>query len=80
MPDAQVNTLQEEAERPEELTNQIRVRAYQLFEARGCEHGHDIEDWCQAEHAVLCASEKDEQKQPPASKSISTVPSESTAA
>ncbi|MCG8605365.1 DUF2934 domain-containing protein [bacterium] len=27
----------------------IRERAYQLFEARGFEHGHDIEDWVAAE-------------------------------
>lgn len=27
----------------------IRIRAYELFEQRGCEHGHDIEDWLQAE-------------------------------
>ena len=27
----------------------IASRAYELFEKRGCEHGHDREDWCQAE-------------------------------
>jgi hypothetical protein len=27
----------------------IALRAYQLFEARGCEHGHDREDWFRAE-------------------------------
>jgi len=25
------------------------LRAYELFEARGCEHGHDREDWFRAE-------------------------------
>ena len=30
----------------------IRVRAYELFEQRGCEHGHDMEDWLQAEQEV----------------------------
>jgi Protein of unknown function (DUF2934) len=33
-------------ELPEEL---IRARAYQLYEERGCEDGHDLDDWLQAE-------------------------------
>jgi len=33
-----------------ELTeDSIRTRAYQLFEERGYEHGHDLEDWLAAE-------------------------------
>ena len=37
-----------------ELTEEIiRVRAYQLFEQRGYEHGHDVEDWIIAEAEVL---------------------------
>jgi len=31
----------------------IRYRAYQLFEQRGCEPGHDLEDWLQAEAEVM---------------------------
>ena len=27
----------------------IRQRAYELFEQRGCEPGHDLDDWLQAE-------------------------------
>jgi len=27
----------------------IAHRAYELFEMRGCEHGHDREDWFRAE-------------------------------
>lgn len=35
------------------LTEEIvRVRAYQLFEQRGYEHGHDVEDWLIAEAEV----------------------------
>jgi hypothetical protein len=35
------------------LTEQIiQKRAYELFEKRGCQHGHDIEDWLQAEAEV----------------------------
>ena len=33
-----------------ELTEEIiRQRAYELFEQRGCEPGHDLDDWLQAE-------------------------------
>ena len=28
---------------------EIRVRAYELFEQRGREDGHELEDWLQAE-------------------------------
>ena len=30
----------------------IERLAYDLYVARGCEHGHDIEDWLQAERAL----------------------------
>ena len=36
-------------ERTEEI---IRIRAYQLFEKRSYEHGHDLEDWLQAEAEI----------------------------
>lgn len=37
-----------------ELTEEIiRVHAYELFEKRGCEHGHDVEDWLIAEAEVV---------------------------
>jgi len=31
----------------------IARRAYELFEARGCEHGHDWEDWFRAETELV---------------------------
>ena len=31
------------------------LRAYQLFEARHCEHGHDVDDWLQAEAELSAA-------------------------
>ncbi len=31
---------------------QIARRAYELYLARGCEHGHDAEDWKQAEREL----------------------------
>ena len=36
-----------------ELTQDIiRVRAYQLYEERGCEGGHDLEDWLRVEAEI----------------------------
>ncbi len=32
--------------------HRIRLRAYELFEARGRTHGHDLDDWLQAEHEI----------------------------
>lgn len=38
----------------QELTEEIiRKRAYELFELQGCEHGHDVEHWLQAEAEVV---------------------------
>ncbi len=38
----------------QELTEEIiRMRAYQLFEQRGYQHGCDLEDWLQAEAEVM---------------------------
>ena len=30
----------------------IAQRAYALYQARGCEHGHDVEDWLRAEREL----------------------------
>ena len=30
----------------------IRVRAYQLYEERGYENGHDLDDWLRAETEI----------------------------
>jgi hypothetical protein len=38
---------------PTELDEQICRRAYELYEARGRAHGHDREDWLQAEAEIL---------------------------
>jgi len=35
-----------------EILESIRSRAYELFLLRGQEHGHDIEDWLQAENEI----------------------------
>ncbi len=37
-----------------ELTEElIRVRAYRFYEKRGCEDGHDFDDWLQAEAEIV---------------------------
>jgi hypothetical protein len=36
------------------LTEEImRARAYRFFEERGCEHGHDLEDWLRAKAEIF---------------------------
>lgn len=36
----------------QEQRERIRQRAYELYEARGREEGHDLDDWFQAEAEV----------------------------
>ena len=36
-----------------EIHQQVAVRAYELFEKRGCSHGRDLDDWLEAEKVVL---------------------------
>ena len=31
----------------------IRMRAYELYEQRGCEPGHELDDWLQAEAEIM---------------------------
>ena len=37
---------------PPNLEQEIRQRAYELFEARGGEEGHELEDWLRAEEEI----------------------------
>jgi Protein of unknown function (DUF2934) len=46
-PTTEISELQEF-----ELEYQIRLRAYQLYEARGREDGHDKEDWFRAKEEI----------------------------
>jgi hypothetical protein len=45
--------------KPEDLSpdrlEKIRQRAYELYEARGREEGHDFDDWLQAEAEIEAA-------------------------
>jgi hypothetical protein len=36
----------------EDLQERIKLRAYELYEARGCAHGHHDEDWADAERQI----------------------------
>ena len=38
---------------PTMLEEQIRRRAHELYEARGREDGHELDDWLQAEAEIL---------------------------
>jgi HSP20 family molecular chaperone IbpA len=40
--------------REKEVYAAVARRAYQFFESRGYENGHDIEDWLRAESELLC--------------------------
>ncbi len=37
----------------QELHDRIAEKAYQLYEKRGRMHGHDVEDWIEAERLVV---------------------------
>ena len=43
---------------PQGLEDQIRQRAYQLYEARGREDGHELEDWLRAEAELVGTAAK----------------------
>ncbi len=36
----------------EEYCQKVAVKAYELFERRGYQHGSDLEDWLQAERLI----------------------------
>jgi Protein of unknown function (DUF2934) len=42
----------------ENREEEIRCRAYELYEERGREDGHDIEDWLRAEAEITGRSEE----------------------
>jgi len=50
MKDAKKSTVNSE---PGNLEEQIRRRAYQLYEQRGREEGHEAEDWQRAEEELI---------------------------
>jgi hypothetical protein len=57
MPDANAVPVRKNggsnAPTPIDLEAQVRQRAYELYEQRGCTPGQEIEDWFRAEREVL---------------------------
>lgn len=47
-----------------DLSEQIRHRAYELFEARGSDHGSDLEDWLKAEEEFLIPGSVEPEQKP----------------
>ena len=41
------------APRVQASPRRISDRAFEIFEKRGSQHGHDLQDWFHAEHQVL---------------------------
>ena len=52
-PKKQPATVRSEPE--DDLEERIRLRAHELYEARGGEDGHELEDWLRAEDEVTAA-------------------------
>ena len=44
-----LRTITQTTESTSELQEQIRRRAYELYEQRGRDDGHELDDWLQAE-------------------------------
>ena len=51
-------TVTSEAREAEDLESRIRERAHELYEARGREDGHDLEDWLRAEEELTESAEE----------------------
>lgn len=49
---ARIPTNSAQARDVEDVEEKIRIRAYLLFEKRGGQHGHHLEDWLQAEAEI----------------------------
>ncbi len=56
-----------------EFMKRVRERAYQLWEAAGCGHGHDMEHWLRAE-AQITAEQATAQSEAPQNTSLPTSP------
>ncbi len=46
------NAIWQEKKNPD-LNTLIAERAYRIFKNKGCSHGHDLDDWLEAERQVL---------------------------
>ncbi|MGA9041183.1 MAG: DUF2934 domain-containing protein [Terriglobales bacterium] len=51
--DRSIPLSENEADHPAAVENDIRHRAYQLYEERGRLDGHELQDWVRAEAEIL---------------------------
>ncbi|MEO0081350.1 MAG: DUF2934 domain-containing protein [candidate division WOR-3 bacterium] len=52
MPNSKSDKPESKSFCPEDYIERIRVRAYELYLARGGQHGRDLDDWLEAEKQV----------------------------
>lgn len=52
MPDKKLHFLETDVGSLELTEELIRKRAYEFYEERGQEHGHDVDDWLKAEAEI----------------------------
>jgi len=53
-----VRVIRASREEPTIVLEQIAQRAYELYEARGREDGHDLDDWLRAEAEITSRAAK----------------------
>jgi len=51
-PETSPFTASKTVQPPDQIQGQIRQRAYEMYELRGREDGHDLDDWLIAESEV----------------------------
>jgi hypothetical protein len=61
------------------LMEAINLRAYEYFLERGCEHGHDLEDWLRAEVEVTRELGLSEEQEPSPESEAELSPAEALA-
>ena len=63
----------------DEIREKVALRAYEIYEDRGGNHGRDLDDWLQAEDEVLAEIEEKKalygRKQPSTTQSVEAVES-----
>ena len=45
--------------RAQDLVKKIAARAFDLYKARGCHDGFDVQDWLQAEREIMLGASED---------------------
>jgi hypothetical protein len=61
----------------DEVREKVAIRAYEIYEDRGGQHGRDIDDWLQAESEILSVLQESEfttRKPPSRTQEITTKP------